>query len=159
MSCVRCSPGEFNDVLGAEACKPCSSNTYAAEKGRGSSCVACPTGYSSNSGSASCVAAAITCGQGTTLDGTECKATGANTPTTTTCSSCKTIASTCVEFAMASDSPTPSGTSATTSRCTPDVAGASPSGVEDASMLLSTGASSTLFVVVVATSMMALVLF
>jgi hypothetical protein len=85
-----------------------------------------------------------------------------NTPTTTTCSSCKTIASTCVEFAMASDSPTPSGTSATTSRCTPDVAGASPSGVEDASMLLSTGATfqrSTLFVVVVATSMMALVLF
>jgi hypothetical protein len=63
---------------------------------------------------------------------------------------------------MASDSPTPSGTSATTSRCTPDVAGASPSGVEDVSVLLSTGATfqrSTLFVVLVATSMMALVLF
>ena len=64
-SCVKCSPGEFNDMLGAEACKPCSNMTYFSGKGRNSSCIDCPSGWLSEDGSAKCIA----CGAGTFGDG------------------------------------------------------------------------------------------
>jgi hypothetical protein len=60
-SCIKCSPGEFNDHAGADKCKPCSKATYFGGKGRDSSCIDCPTGWSSEVGSAKCQA----CGAGT----------------------------------------------------------------------------------------------
>jgi hypothetical protein len=60
-SCVKCSPGEFNDVAGAVKCKFCLNATYVGGKGRDRSCIDCPSGWSSEDGSAKCVA----CGAGT----------------------------------------------------------------------------------------------
>ena len=60
-SCIKCSPGEFNDVVGAVRCKLCLNTTYFGGKGRNSSCVDCPIGWSSEDGSAKCTA----CGAGT----------------------------------------------------------------------------------------------
>ena len=60
-SCIKCSPGEFNGDVGVAACEPCAENTYYGDKGRNSSCMDCPTGWSSDDGSAKCQA----CGAGT----------------------------------------------------------------------------------------------
>ena len=64
-SCTKCSPGEFNDVAGAVQCKQCLNSTYYDEKGRNTSCIDCPIGWSSEDGSAKCVA----CGAGTFGEG------------------------------------------------------------------------------------------
>ena len=64
-TCIKCSPGEFNDVVGAESCTLCTTSTYFGGKGRDSSCIDCPIGWSSEDGSAKCQA----CGAGTFGEG------------------------------------------------------------------------------------------
>ena len=53
-SCLPCTPGEFNDVEGATGCKECNVSTYINTKGRNSSCLDCPIGWSSDAASAKC---------------------------------------------------------------------------------------------------------
>ena len=53
-SCITCSPGEFNDVAGTSTCKACLNFTYYGKKGRNASCIDCPTGWTSEVGSAKC---------------------------------------------------------------------------------------------------------
>ena len=89
VSCIPCSPGEFNDVAGAVRCKECLNTTYFGGKGRNTTCMDCPTGWSSEDGSAKCQA----CGAGTFGVGCQhCPLGFARTGTdsdTTQCKQCK----------------------------------------------------------------------
>ena len=75
-SCTKCSRGEFNDDVGAAACKLCAANTFYGDKGRGPPCVACPTGWLAEEGSAKCTR----CGSGTFGDGCQNCAKGQYRP-------------------------------------------------------------------------------
>jgi predicted nucleic acid-binding Zn ribbon protein len=92
-TCQACDKGKFNNINGG-TCRNCLKETFQDQNTKSStSCMDCPSGWSSDAGSAKCVAPAITCGTGTTLEGTVCKAS-------------------------ATTSPSPAGTKTTTSRCT-----------------------------------------
>lgn len=89
-SCIQCSPGEFNNIIGAKECKDCAINTYYGDKGRNSTCIECPTGWSTDeTGSAKCQQ----CGAGTYGDG--CKtcpkgyARNGTDPDATQCRQCE----------------------------------------------------------------------
>jgi hypothetical protein len=59
--CVGCIPGQYQDQVGRIACKNCNENTATTDRKRATPCGVCPIGWSSETGTAKCVA----CGAGT----------------------------------------------------------------------------------------------
>ena len=126
-SCLACIPGKFQDQTGQTVCLDCQANTFSSAMSS-TACLDCEQGMSSNSGAARCnnAESSITCGTGTTLDGTVCKA-DTTTVEKITCGAGTTLTGTVCKADTT--------TNTTSSRCTPNVM--DPSLLDD----LSTGAN------------------